>query len=384
MKVVFPYIAQVHQILHSLPIAAELAMRHPHVQVRAACVTDEQADFIRRLLHRHAPDSHIQIDCLKNVLLRRVRYKRKRRLLLRNLAYLRSFDAIVTPERTSLLLRRFGLTRTKLIWSGHGAGDRAVGFASDIHQFDLVLMGGRKLEARLLAAGQVRPGCYITGIYPKLDWLRTQQPAQLFANDRPVVLYNPHSTPELSSWPAMGFGILDFFAEHPEWNLIFAPHVKLFDPPTAAKYRVFARYAELPNVRIDLGSEQCVDMTYLHAADLYLGDVSSQVVEFLNHPRPCVFLNAHSVRWRNDANYLFWHLGPVIESLDALEPTLHSAFAEHGKSAPAQRAYVHDSFGLVEGESSAARGADAVVAYLSTQRVAPASVRPRAVSQVIH
>ena len=42
-----------------------------------------------------------------------------------------------------------------------------------------------------------------------------------------------------------------------------------------------------PNLRFDPGSPASTDMTYTRAADIYLGDVSSQVYEFIAEPRPC-------------------------------------------------------------------------------------------------
>ena len=364
MRVVFPYLAQLHQVYHSLPIAAEMALRYPHVRVHAAGATSAHVEFIGTLLERFAPRARVLLDRFDVLTLRTVNYGRKSRLLFRNRDYLRSFDAIVTPERSSLFLRRIGLGGTKLIWTRHGAGDRAIGFADDIHQFDYVLMAGRKIEARLLASGQIRPGCYTTGVYSKFDWLGSTPPPRLFDNDAPVVLYNPHFQSKLSSWPRMGHAILEFFATHPEWNLIFAPHVRLFDPPTADKYREFERYGGVSNVLVDLGSERSIDMTYLTAADLYLGDVSSQVAEFMRRPRPCMFLNAYGADWRNDASYRSWTLGPVVDTLDDFERTLEQAFATHGDFTKAQHEYVADTFDLPPGSSSAARGACAIVSYL--------------------
>src|SRR3546814_16391226 len=86
--------------------------------------------------------------------------------------------------------------------------------------------------------------------------------------------------------------VLDLFANSNRYNLIFAPHVRLFDPPAAECYAQFERYRKLPHMHIDLGSERSIDMSYTGSADLYLGDVSSQVAEYLYRPRPCVFLNA--------------------------------------------------------------------------------------------
>lgn len=364
MRVVFPYVAQLHQVYHSLPIAAEMATRHPQVEVHAAAATVEHGEFIRGLLNRYASHAPVVVELLEMPKLGNLPFKKKRPLMFRNRRYFRSFDAIVTPERTSLFLRHLGLGQTRLIWTRHGAGDRAIGFANGIDQFDYVLLAGKKIEERLLAAQQIRRGHYTTGVYAKLDWLASGPSMKVFDNDRPVVLYNPHFRPTLSSWQKMGHAVLEFFAAQPLWNLIFAPHVRLFDPPTPGKYQQFERYASLPNVRIDLGSERSIDMSYLNSADLYLGDVSSQVAEFVRRPRPCLFLNAHHVAWREDANYRFWHLGPVLETLEDFAQSLDRASSTHVEFLAAQRRYVTDTFAASDGASSAARGADAVVAYL--------------------
>lgn len=367
MRVLFPYLAQLHQVLHSLPIAAEMALRHAHIDVHAAGATAKHVAFIRHLLQQHAPGAPVHVERVSTLLFERWRYRRKRRLLLTNWHYFRSFDAIVTPERTSLLLRRLGLRKTRFVWTSHGAGDRAVGFADDIHQFDYVLVAGKKIEQRLLEAKQIRPGDYATGIYAKFDWLRAPRARpRLFDNDRPVVLYNPHFRSQLSSWPMPGAAILDFFASQRQWNLIFAPHVRLFDAPQSQRHRSFERYRGLPNVLLDLGSERSIDMTYLNAADIYLGDVSSQVAEFVCRPRPCLFMNAHRVSWRGDPNYLCWELGPVIDDVSDLGPALGRAMATHGEYLDVQRRYVEATFGASQGACSAARGADAIAAFLAS------------------
>ncbi|HKR46510.1 MAG TPA: hypothetical protein VJU59_43760 [Paraburkholderia sp.] len=367
MKALFLYLGQCHQVFHSLPIAAEMVMRHPDVEVHAAAASATHVQFLQRLWRKHVPHARIRIEQLLPVAFDC--FPHKKRLLRKNLAYLRSFDAIVTPERTSLFLRKIGIGRTRLIWTRHGAGDRAVGFADDIHEFDYVLLSGRKIEERLLAAKQIRAGQYTSGIYAKFDWLRTRRSDQrVFDNGRPVVIYNPHFRKNLSSWPQMGVGVLNFFAVHPEWNLIFAPHVRLFERFARAKFLKFQRFACLPNVHVDLGSERSIDMTYTNEADLYLGDVSSQVAEFVCRPRPCLFLNAHRVDWHNDPNYKSWRLGPVIEDLDELAPALERAFSSHGDFIVGQRRYVAETFELPHGTSSAARGADAIVMYLESCR----------------
>src|SRR3546814_17614497 len=49
MRVCFPYIAQSHQILHSLPIAMEMAIAFPDIEVHVACATDENAEIVRNI-----------------------------------------------------------------------------------------------------------------------------------------------------------------------------------------------------------------------------------------------------------------------------------------------------------------------------------------------
>lgn len=374
MRVVFPYIAQFHQIPHSLPIALELARRHPQVEVHVAYPHARYGEFIARLAREYAPRARLHHHLLRLDPVNRARVRRgavawKQLVLLLNRTYFDGFDAVVTPERTSLFLRRIGVRRPQLVWTRHGAGDREVGFSPDVHAFDFVMMAGRRIEQRLLARGLIRPGDYAVGVYAKFDLLRPDAPApRLFDNDRPTVLYNPHFRPALSSWPKLGMPVLEAFAQSTRYNLIFAPHVRLFDPPRPADHAPFRRFEGLPHLRIDLGSERSIDMSYTRAADLYLGDVSSQVSEFVFRPRPCLFLDAHGVDWQRDPSYGFWNLGPVIRSAGRIEAEVDAAFARHGEFVEAQRRYVDETFEMEPGSCSAARGADAIAGRLLRPR----------------
>jgi hypothetical protein len=365
MRVVFPYFAQHHQVFHSLPIAAEMATRYPDVSVHVAGATASHTAFVHGLLASHAPGAPVLVDQLKRPLFDLG--PAKKRTMIRNFDYLRGFDAIVTPERTSLFLKKhLGLTRTRLIWTRHGAGDRAVGFANDVCTFDYVLLAGPKIEERLLSARLIRPGHYTAGVYAKFDWARRcAAPRRWFDNDRPIVLYNPHFDERLSSWPRFGMAVLEQFARDARYNLIFAPHVRLFDPPTPRKYARFERFGKCPNIRIDLGSVHGVDLSYIESADLYLGDVSSQVAEFISRPRPCLFLDAHGASWRDNPDYAFWSLGKVLRSPGQLLQQVDEALASRAEYRAIQERYAADTFGIArEGGGSAARGADAIVRFL--------------------
>lgn len=373
-RICFSYIAQMHQTPHSLPIAVQVALRHPDIEVHVAATSKKHLDFIRRYASRF-PAAEILYDLLhvprivrEGVRLTGCQLGIKLAELAWNRRYFGTFDAIVVPERTSLLLKHLGVRRPKFVWTHHGAGDRASGFKRGIARFDFVVLAGRKLEQRLLELDLIRPGGYVTGVYPKFDWVRAMTPEhRLFDNGRPTVVYIPHFSHTLSSWPAVGRQVLDWFAAREDYNLVFAPHLRLFDPPTARKYHAFEAYRGLPHMRIDLGSEASIDMSYTSGADIYLGDVSSQVTEFLMiRPRPCVFLNPHGFDWQYDPSFRFWRMGEVISGPEDLEGGLRRACTRQAERSVLQQAYVEDTFGA-DGKPTAHVAADALAAFLGKQ-----------------
>ncbi|WP_029605840.1 CDP-glycerol glycerophosphotransferase family protein [Kozakia baliensis] len=372
MKIAFPYIAQPHQTLHSLPIAMEIASRHPEAEVHVACTTNAHLDYARTLGSLY-PQARARYDLLKmpDFLRRKIEQNGpgvagKLASLFLNRDYFSRFQAIVVPERTSLYLRRMGIRKPRMIWTRHGAGDRAIGFAKDVKEFDFVLLSGRKVEERLLSQGAITPGRYYRGAYAKFDIVRRMarnRPA-LFENDKPIILYNPHFSGKLSSWPTLGEEILQYFAHQDRYNLIFAPHYRLFDKRRQEGEALANRFAGHSNILIDPGSPRSIDMTYTMAADLYMGDVSSQVAEFLIRPRPCLFLNAHHVEWQEDRNYRFWKLGDVIENTSNFGETIENAFTHHHAFLEAQREYVLETFEFPNDGPTAPGAADAIIDYL--------------------
>ena len=72
-------------------------------------------------------------------------------------------------------------------------------------------------------------------------------------------------------------------------------------------------------------------MSYTYSADAYIGDVSSQVYEFLVRPRACFFIDTHSKGHSPaDPAYEFWLNGPVASSTAQLFPEIenHRAVAK--------------------------------------------------------
>ncbi len=223
-----------------------------------------------------------------------------------NLEFFESLDVLVVAEKTSLILRKvYRLKQPLIVHTRHGAGDRAIGFDKFSASFDHVMCSGPKIRERLIREAGVAPERISIVGYPKFDIAKAAAKPRADSAARPVVLYNPHPSPHLSSWYKHGRAVLDFFLDNPDYQLIFAPHVMLFERRfvvTVDKFRIdsagklAAKYLDSPNIQVDLGSRASTDMTYTQAADIYLGDASSQVYEFLYRPRPCLFLNSHGCK----------------------------------------------------------------------------------------
>ena len=364
----------VHQVPHTAPFAFELS-RRAGVEVDVVASCDTQLDFARRLGSVHPGGHNVTfrrvgagaLTELADRALRRWVFVKKSAVLRRNARDLGSYDAIVSPERTAMrLASRYGQTKPLFIRSMHGAGDRAIGSVTgDCDRTGLLLVPGRKHVERYSAAC---PDTRLAVVGPaKFDAVRALAPTppKLFNNDRPTVLYNPHFCGRVSSWQSMGADVLDWFTDQSEFNLIFAPHVVLWKRARRHKAHLPKRFrTPPPHIHIDLGSERSCDMSYIRAADIYLGDASSQVYEFLHSPRPCVFLDAHDTDWRNSPHHLHWRFGRVARSVSDMADALRSADATHSLYATQQRNGLAHTYSRSD-TPVAVRGAGAIHGYLS-------------------
>ncbi|WP_295444480.1 hypothetical protein [Sphingorhabdus sp. EL138] len=370
---------QTHQIAHSLPIALQMA-KSGVADVTLAVTSILVEAEIRRLsgaalqgvkivpLHTKSAVSQLLVRTFDRLV-----PARKLLVYRDNLEFFRQFDALVVSEKSSLILKtRYGLDGIKFIHTRHGAGDRAIGFNAESAQFDLILVSGEKIRDRLICDAGVPPEkIRITG-YAKFDIIVPEQKPLFPASDRRTILYNPHPSPHLSSWFKFGAEVLEQFYQSGRYNLILAPHVMLFARPwtitidrlsIAPAKKPHRRYHNAPHMLMDLGSPACTDMTYTNAADLYLGDVSSQVYEFLNRPRPCLFLDAHDTPWQGNPNYRHWATGPVETDASDIIGAVDAAFASQASYSDAQRAVLEDSFSVTDIPASV-RATAAIIDYL--------------------
>lgn len=366
---------------HFGPILFELAAL-PGLRVDAFC--DEPLERLLRALGERYPAS----ERLRFLRLPRTGAARLRALLrgdrttrvlpwahLPRLA--REYDAIVLPcnylrRRVRQVAGRAPLgERAAFVFVPHGGTAAAVPFAEGA---DFALAFGAAMERGFREVGLP---CREVG-YPKLDLPR--RPAErLFAEDRPVVLYNPHWR-IAPSWPRWGERVLELFAGSRDYNLVFAPHVNLFG--RRADLSVLGRFQGLPNVLIDVSGPRLLDLSYATVADAYLGDSSSQLFEVLAlRRRPCVFLDPYgisagatpdekAVRLGPHGRVALadgWRCGEVVTRFEELPAALARAFADPTAHLAAQEAAVADQFVLTD-VPSGRRGAQAILEWSRRRR----------------
>jgi len=318
-RVAFLYLSEPHQVFHSLAAALQLARQFGYA-VDVLYVSDLAGEIIRQ----HDPEQLLNPIRLATPISPRsgdiAAVPPRLLTLLANLKRLAGYDYLVTTERTSTVLRLVPGVSARLIHIPHGAGDRERGYDARIRHFDLILVAGAKDRRRLIQRRLANEGnCLVAG-YSKPELMSPCM--RLFAGDRPVVLYNPHFDEKLSSWIGRQEEVMACIASMTDMNFVLAPHVRM-NP----RHRIAD--PGLPNLLIDWGSIRSMDMAYSNSADLYLGDVSSQVYEFVVRPRPCVFLNLSRVNWQDDPHYAHWRFGDVASQLADLPAALRAARGRH-------------------------------------------------------
>lgn len=350
-QVAFLALSQAHQFLHWLPAALRLA-REPGVEVHILSASRAGLDLVRH----YDPHGSLHLTLMRVPSRRRDGLfsppKRWLTLLLHH-RLIGRFSTIVTTEATSSMLRRIPWFRSRIVYMMHGAGDRLGGYNPKLKAYDFYLAAGSKDKERLIAHGIGTEDCVAVTGYAKFELIRPPEP--IFADAKPVALYNPHFTPLLSSWPDHGRAMIDALQRIPGWNFIIAPHVKL-DPRARIS-------GGAPNLIIDYGSVRSIDMSYAETAKVYVGDVSSQAYEFIRRPRPCIFLNLNRIDWRDNENFAHWHLGQVIEDIADLEPALERAERVQPQYVEAQRAAIARSIDPSP-EPASERQARAILEYV--------------------
>lgn len=375
-----------HQVAHLAGIAGAFALDQPDSQAIVAYADDAIRQRVESLVSPQAAARIVwhklalpaALDGPLRLLDRVLPASRLLRLRLHRRLFAEA-DAVISTERTCLRVRDAlpEKSRPLFVRVPHGTGDRSVTFHPEHRKFDLTLVAGQKLKDQLIAHGVKPERIAMTG-YAKFENVDLSARPKLFANDRPTFVYNPHFDPHLSSWYDLGPPLLDWFASKAgqRFNLIFAPHVMLFRKPVhvSPEYRIARRRPDIPaatkdapNILIDVDGPRLFDMTYLLAADAYLGDASSQVYEFLARPRPVVILDPNeALRKEGEAALPFLGTGPVVSDIAAAVARLSDLPALQDAYGEAQRQLIARTFSL--GDGSPSRRAAAAIAQAVAAR----------------
>lgn len=368
-----------HQVAHLAGIAAATAAQQSRLAVIIAYASPAMREQIEALMpdqaKHHVTWVELEVRGFSGAIARRLDrlFPATRLLRLKQYAPLfGSCDAIVSSERTFLRIKQHLASDAHplFIKIPHGAGDRAVTFHEDNTSFDLLLVSGSKFQSEFVKAGVDPDRIAVVG-YPKFEGIDFDAHPRLFANDRPVFVYNPHFDPHLSSWFDDGPDLLRWFAgaEGQQYNCIFAPHVMLFKKRWhfSLEHRKLRTCPPVPpeavqaeNILIDTGSPRSFDMSYMLASDAYIGDASSQIYEFIAEPRAAFFLDPRSaIADERSSPPLYFGAGPVAASLDELTTLLprHTAIADTYRDA--QKALFNDTFDICD-RPSTHRAAEAI------------------------
>lgn len=371
--IAFIYLDEIHHLYHFISVAVALSENH---KVYILTYPDSH-QFLYDTLQRLGGDK-VMVKQLPTQLFRAVTDTLKKRKLprkgfwlKRNRKYIiQNFDAVILTDyfQKYLLAARKDNNSPKIIKFPHGTPGRGYWHNEKLKTFDAQLVLGDFHYRQLQELDLLGPHPMMVG-YTKLDAVPPVKEVAYFKDNKPVVLYNPHFDPEFSSWNEMGLQILDFFYHQTQYNLIFAPHLHLFDPLKGGEdaASIPQKYKECDHIFMDLGSQESVNMTYVKKADIYLGDVSSQVYEFLIQPRPVIFINSKRVSFEKDIHYRFWKCGDVVETLSGLQEALQNAQARFAIFRPVQEQITAENYYSEEGSTASQRAAKAITSYLNKE-----------------
>lgn len=362
-KIGFLFLTTIAHAMHMITIARELCAKDRYM-VTLYVSTKEIEEILRYHFKDYSNEKlkirlispskiHQFIRLFKHRYHPRVRY-----VIKNNNKELYQQTALVTADNCMRACPTTG--RPIYIGVDHGAGDRETGYIDDYKCFDYLLISGASKKKRMLENNLITQETGKLIGYPKFDLTFQSPPEQFFDNNRPVVVYAPHCNRNETSWFKWGEDILDYFFNNKKFNLIFAPHILLFE-----KNKNFnSKYYSARNIQIDLNSSKLTDMSYMKSADIYLGDVSSQVYEFTAFkPRPCVFLNAQKYAWQDNESFRMWKMGDVVEDIITLDEKLNIAINKHKNYNSIQIALRDETFSFLS-LTAGERGANAIIDIL--------------------
>tara|TARA_A100001011_G_C14318493_1_gene849189 strand:+ start:1579 stop:2652 length:1074 start_codon:yes stop_codon:yes gene_type:complete len=248
-------------------------------------------------------------------------------------AILKKASAIIsTSHELPKHLDFYKIKGPTLFYLYHGTGTREYGFENKLKDFDYILAPGtyhkERLKKTLLVTDEK---INIVGT-PKSDWIKLNriEGKNLFNNESHIFYYVPHWDLKFSSYLKWRKVILNYFISNEQYNLIFAPHPLIKHLSKKEGYKIESNLKNANNIIVDHGGKNSIDGTYSSLADIYIGDISSIVTEWiLQKPRPCIFINAHGKNWENNDDYYMWKFGSVISDFNDFENVVKKSISSN-------------------------------------------------------
>lgn len=360
--VAFIFLGETLLIPHLFPIVEQLAVKEAGIQIDLWVSTSvhERLLFswtkaLENVRIRRAPgfsDVNTSDEC------RNPRLPPKIPMLLRLAPRLWGTSIVVCAEQTTLWLPLLlPWLRSRFVKTSHGVGSMS---ARDDKRrkvaFHTLVPSEQERETYLVRGMQ--PERIVATGYVKSAFKQRRHRSNLFSDKRPIVLYTPHWQPHRSSWPEWGVMVTRMLAHQRDFNVIIAPHQRLVEKNSELP-SILKAVSGLSHIHIDLDSFAMVDGSYTAAADIYLGDTSSQLIEFLMTPRPAVFLNSFAHKWKDNPDLTMWRSGEVVTTVDEVMPALRRASASHAEYRGEQLNIAYLALGIT-GESAAINAAEEI------------------------
>ena len=351
---------------HIWPIVDRLARCRTDIIIDFWVSTDAHEALIK---HQRGP-AHENIRIRRSGFFRHVPIDRhgtnialppKLLLLLSLLPRLFKAGPVIVAEQTSLWIPKILPGFPPFIFTVHGAGPISHGKWKRLRAADKVMVPSALMAAEMRRNGLTESQVVITG-YAKSAFSPSASSTQLFADKRPILLYNPHWQAHRSSWPVWGRQLLHSLIEQDRWNVIFAPHQRIVETDSSVRALIDS-LKTLPHIHAGLDGFAMVDGSYTGIADVYLGDTSSQILEFVAKPRPVVLLRPQELSWVEQDSGQYGLLGECVTRFEDILPALGRAADQLEKYREVQISYAGQTLGLT-GEAATQSAVDVINTYL--------------------
>ena len=365
-KIVFIYLEEPYFIFHSIGLAIDFDKRQGNeVSILFNSRNEWHIKDILPANHsikliRVNPYWYIRLPLYVEVKLnyRKSIFKKYKKIFLEQ-------DVFISSLYNDLIIRdEIAPKKILMIYTAHGPANGPYCFNDLVKQFDYFFCASKKEVEIRREMGQIKSKNYCIGGYLKLDSAKPDK-VNLFSNNKEIVLYNPHWEKKLTSFFKHGFDILNYFKDHPNMNLIFAPHALLTKRNILLRW-CLKNYEKYPNIHMDYGSKKSHDFSYTQAADIYLGDVSSQALEFcLIELRKCIFIDVNN---NKGSDYISWSLGKVYSTGFNIENALNEIDTLYDDNYKAkQKSIIEDVFTIPKEKSSTEFFADGLSQFIALE-----------------